>query len=113
MASAYQFREIALNMPEVTEEPHFGKTSFRVAKKIFATMYPDGSLAMVKLSVLEQGLFCPSGSAVIYPVPNKWGQSGATYVALAAVSIEILTELLTSAYKGVAPKKLGDLVAFR
>jgi len=29
-------------MPEVTEEPHFAYTSFRVKGKIFATAPPDG-----------------------------------------------------------------------
>ena len=34
-------RRFALGLPEVTEEPHFDKASFRVARKIFVTVPPD------------------------------------------------------------------------
>lgn len=37
MVSIDTLRKLALSFPEVTEEPHFEKTSFRVKKKIFAT----------------------------------------------------------------------------
>jgi hypothetical protein len=33
-----QVREFALSLPEVTEEPHFDYSSFRVRKKIFVTV---------------------------------------------------------------------------
>ena len=33
-------RRFALGLPEVTEEPHFDKASFRVARKIFVTVPP-------------------------------------------------------------------------
>ena len=36
-------RRIAMSLPEVTEEPHFEYTSFRVKGKIFATAPPDGA----------------------------------------------------------------------
>jgi hypothetical protein len=35
-------RQFALALPGVTEEPHFDKSSFRVAKKIFVTVPPGG-----------------------------------------------------------------------
>src|SRR5271166_4120572 len=33
-------RNIAMGFPQVTEEPHFASTSFRIKGKIFATMPP-------------------------------------------------------------------------
>jgi hypothetical protein len=35
-----QVRAYALTLPDVTEEPHFDRTSFRVRGKIFATARP-------------------------------------------------------------------------
>ncbi|MBD1391788.1 MmcQ/YjbR family DNA-binding protein [Mucilaginibacter glaciei] len=105
-------RQIALSLPEVTEEPHFHKTSFRVAKKIFATIVPNEGHATVKLSPAEQDVFCTFDANVVYPVPNKWGQQGWTHVNLVTIEEKMLVAVLKSAYKEVAPKKLGDLIKF-
>jgi hypothetical protein len=39
--NARDARRMALELPEVTEEPHFHLVSFRVHGKIFATLPPD------------------------------------------------------------------------
>jgi hypothetical protein len=36
-----QVQTLALSLPEVTEEPHFHRRSFRVRGKIFATAIPS------------------------------------------------------------------------
>ena len=61
-------RRLALSLPEAHEAPHFERTSFRVGKKIFATMTADGAEAMVKLASPDdvEGLLSskpPSSSA--------------------------------------------------
>jgi predicted DNA-binding protein (MmcQ/YjbR family) len=43
-------RELALAFDEVEEKPHFDKTSFRVNKKIFATLNEKDNRATLKLS---------------------------------------------------------------
>jgi len=50
MKQADKLREICLSFPEVTEEPHFEKISFRVKKKNLVTY--DGTInqACLKLS---------------------------------------------------------------
>ena len=48
------FQKLALSLPEVHQEPHFHRASFRVGKKIFATMVPDGSEAMVRVRPLRR-----------------------------------------------------------
>ena len=106
-------RQIALSFPEATEEPHFEKTSFRVDKKIFATSSPQSSIAMAKLSPAEQDVFCTFDSAVIYPVPNKWGLQGATFINLDMVKEDMLSEILKTAYCGIAPKHLAAQVSFK
>ena len=112
MITTAVFQQLALSFAESTEEPHFEKTSFKVTEKIFATMVPDHNRATVRLSVSDQDVFCTFDSSVIYPVPNKWGKQGWTHVNLQLVKEDMLTEVLKSAYREVAPKKLADLVTF-
>jgi hypothetical protein len=50
-------RKLALSFPEVTEKPHFEKTSFRVKKKIFATYDDKLQRACIKLSEIDQNVF--------------------------------------------------------
>ncbi|MBB5394957.1 MmcQ/YjbR family DNA-binding protein [Mucilaginibacter sp. AK015] len=112
MADAGKVRQIALSLPQDTEEPHFDKTSYRVNKKIFATMVSEHSRATVKLSPADQDIFSTFDSSVIYPVPNKWGKQGWTHINLSTVKEEMLTEILKAAYCEVAPKHLAALVTF-
>ncbi len=94
---------------EETEElPHFEKTSFRVNKKIFATLDIKNKRACLMLSPIDQSAFSTFDPSIIYPVPNKWGQKGATYVELSNVKKSVLLDALTVAYCKVAPKRLGE-----
>jgi hypothetical protein len=110
MVSIETFRKIALSFPEAIELPHFERTSFRVAKKIFATLDIKDHLSCVKLSEIDQNVFCSFDPSVIYPVPNKWGKQGATYINLKKVRKDMLVDALTTAYCMLAPKKLADAV---
>ncbi len=107
MATTDTFRKLALAFPEATEEPHFEKTSFRVRKKIFATMAEDKKQAMVMLPLIEQSVFCEVDKALIYPVPGHWGTTGCTIFELPKLKQDILNEALTAAYIKVAPKALA------
>ena len=108
--SPEQFRKRALAFPEASEEPHFEKTSFRVRKKIFATMSPEKAEVVLKLPLLEQAVFSDASGGAIYPVANKWGEQGWTVVRLKKVKTGMLQDALTCSYRCVAPKKLGELV---
>lgn len=99
------FRQLALAFPGTTEQPHFEKTSFRVAKKIFATLDVANGLVCIKLSEIDQNVFCTFDKTMIYPVPNKWGKQGWTFINLANIQEEMLVDALTTAYCEVAPKK--------
>ena len=100
-------QKICLSLPEATEEPHFEKTSFRVKKKIFATYDSKNHKACVKLSEIDQQVFCSFDASIIYPVPNKWGKQGWTLIDLNKVQIEILKDIITTSYCEVAPAKLS------
>ncbi|MEJ8820408.1 MmcQ/YjbR family DNA-binding protein [Lacibacter sp. H407] len=109
MISLKTFRQLALSFAEVTEQPHFEKTSFRVKKKIFVTLDEATHTACVKFSATDQSVYCLIDKTIIWPVPNKWGQQGWTFVDLKKVKKDLLTEVLTTAYCEVAPKALAGL----
>jgi hypothetical protein len=102
------FRQMALSFSETAELPHFDRASFRVNKKIFCTLLEKESLAMVKLSPLDQSVFCAFDRTVIYPVPGGWGLKGATYINLQKVKKTLLKDAMTVAYCTTAPKKLAE-----
>lgn len=96
---------MSLSFPGVTEEPHFDKTSFRIKKKIFATLNVKEDRATIKLSLQQQDLFCLYDSKVMYPVPNKWGAQGWTHINLKTVPKEMCQEALAEAYEEVSGKR--------
>lgn len=103
------FEKIALNFPEITIQPHFEKISFRIKKKIFATYDEKHNRVTVKLSEIDQSNFS-SLSSSIYPVNNKWGKQGWTFIELSQVNPDLLSKVLTARYCEVAPKKLSKLI---
>lgn len=98
------FRKIALSFPETTEQPHFEKTSFRIGKKIFATLDVKKQQACVKLNEIDQDVFSAFDRSAIFPVPNKWGNQGWTLINLGEVREDILLDALTTAYRGLGNK---------
>jgi len=110
MISITTFRKLALALPEVTEEPHFEKMSFRVKKKIFATYDDKNNRAALKLGEIEQNVFSTIDNSTIYPVGNKWGKQGWTIIELKQVPEDVFIDALRTAYCGVAPKKLAAMV---
>lgn len=76
------FKKLALSFPGVVEQLHFEKDSFRINKKIFATLSRQNNLACIKLSAMDQSVFCAFDKAIIFPVDNKWGKQGWTLIDL-------------------------------
>ena len=92
------FRQIALSFADTTEVPHFEKRAFRNSKKIFATLLESTGLGVALLTPAEQYVFCKLDEKNIYPVPNKWGLKGATYLNIKNIPKKILKEILETAY---------------
>lgn len=108
MVSTEAFRQLALSFVEVEEQPHFEKTSFRINKKIFATLDEKNKKAVVKLTVVDQSVFCSFDKTVIYPVPGKWGLRGWTMIELKTVRKRMLTDAVKTSYCNTAPKILSE-----
>lgn len=98
-------RLIALSMPEAEEFDHFSRPAFRIKKKkVFATLWPVENRMMVKLSPIDQSVFNAFDPAIFYPVPNKWGLNGATFVELSKVRLDMLNDAITTAWKTASIK---------
>jgi predicted DNA-binding protein (MmcQ/YjbR family) len=108
MVSVESFRQLALSYDETVEEPHFEKTSFRVNKKIFATLDVCKHKAILKLSVTDQSVFCLFNKSVIYAVSRGWGKQGWTCIELKKIRNEMMRDVLTRAYCHTAPKRLTE-----
>jgi hypothetical protein len=73
MATAKDFRRIALALEGTTEAPHFDRTAFKV-RRIYATLAADGKTANLMLTADEQELKCALAPDAFRPVPNAWGR---------------------------------------
>jgi len=107
MVSLAAAKQLALSLPVAEEKSHFEKPDFRIKNKVFAVMHQDKSCMVVKLTAIDQNVFCAFDKAVIYPVPGGWGRQGWTMINLKKVKKPMLLDALTTAWRTVAPSKLA------
>jgi SAM-dependent methyltransferase len=112
VVSRDQVRQLALALPEVVEQDHHGRPSFRVAGRILATLWdqehmnvmldPDG----IRTAVQARPVIC----AEVW-----WGKRlRATRVDLGLADDALIRELLADAWEQKAPRRLlEDRIADR
>jgi hypothetical protein len=104
MVSTRQARELALALPEAAEQDHHGRPSFRVAGKIFATLW-DADHMNVMLD--EGGVLTAVQSEPETCEEVWWGKRlAAVRVDLRRAEPEMLACLLADAWEGKAPTRL-------
>jgi hypothetical protein len=105
-----EVRGMALALPEVSEQPHFHLSSFRVKGKIFATAAPDGSYLNVFVDDEQREVMVavdPKAYETLW-----WGKKIAgLHVHLAAAKAGDVQVLLEAAWERRAPKNLLAQVA--
>jgi hypothetical protein len=106
--TAAAFRCLALGFPGAVESAHMNHPDFRVGGKIFATLGPDETWGMVKLTAEQQGLFLRSEPDAFHPASGAWGRRGCTIVQLDAVDESSARQALTAAWRNTAPKRLVE-----
>lgn len=107
MITPAEVRKLALAFEGAEEQAHFEKASFRIAKKIFASLDTAHQRVTLKLSLVDQSVFSAYDKAAVYPVPNNWGKQGWTFVELKKVRKDLFRDALTQAYCTVAPPALA------
>ena len=104
MVTVAHARQLALALPEAVEQDHHGRPSFRIAGKIFATLWDDRHMNVM----LDEGGILTA----IHRDPSTyeevwWGKKlAAVRVTLPLADKEGLAELLTEAWELRAPKRL-------
>jgi hypothetical protein len=97
-------RRLALDLPEVVEQDHHGRPSFRVAGKILATLWTSEALnVMAEPGVIEAAVAeHPAVCSKVF-----WGaRLTAVQVALPHAEPEQVEDLLYAAWRRRAPRRL-------
>ena len=103
MASADDFRRLALSFRDVEEKSHIDHPDFRVGGRIFATL-PDAEHGMVQLLPEQQELAIEAEPETFRPAAGAWGRKGATLMRLEEVSSEWLERTLHWAWENRTAK---------
>jgi hypothetical protein len=103
MATCRQVRTIAMSLPEALEKEHWGRPSFRVRDRIFATLNEAERRAVVKTGEPEQELIEASG--VNTYDTGGFARLGWRGLELDGLSADMLRALIIAAWKRVATKR--------
>ena len=104
MVSLEQARKLALSLPEAVEQDHHGRPSFRIAGKIFATLWDDEQMNVM----LDEGGILTAVEAHPESCDEVWWgkRLAAVRVNLRCADAELLAGLLSDAWESRAPKRL-------
>ena len=105
-----RLRRICLALPEAYEEETWGSATFRVNKKIFCMGGHDARRPAISLKATREDQQALLAQGEPYFLPAYVGSKGWIGINLygpAAPDKEELAELVTEAYRLIAPKRLS------
>ena len=98
-------RDHALSLPEVKEEPHFEKSSFRVRGKIFATVPADEEYLHLFVAAEHRAAALDAHPSFVEEL--MWGKKVmGLRISLAYATSAAVKQLVTQAWRDKAPKAL-------
>src|SRR5262245_43267817 len=101
MLTTATIRKLALAFPEAIESSHFDVTDFRVRKKIFATIHPNGKTGVLLHIDSDQRAALAANDPLTYQL-----RGSALQVVFERVKPAAYKLLLEQAWRGTAPKRL-------
>ena len=105
MLSVADARRVALSLPQAVEQDHHGRPSFRVAGKIFATLWDEDHMNVM---LDEPGILTAVEAHPGICAEVMWGKRlAAVRVALSAADEELLSDLLADGWERKAPARLA------
>ncbi len=104
MVSHEHIRQLALALPDVVEQDHHGRPSFRVSGRIFATLWDERH---VNVMLDEPGIRTAVQANPASCEGFWWGKRlRAVHVDLSTIDSVLASELLADAWEQKAPKRL-------
>src|SRR5690554_4965521 len=104
--TAAEFVDVVSSFPEVVEHAHFNRRAFKInGRRIFATLDEKGHSANLKLSLVDQSVFCGYDGHAVYPVPNKWSLHGWTTFELDKIPKALMLDAVNTAYQETAKSR--------
>jgi len=103
----HDFRRIVLRLSDTVEGAHMGHPDFRVKNRIFATIHPDPTHGMVKLTPDQQQVFVRDFPTIFIPESGAWGRAGCTRVMFSEADEEVLGEVATLAWQNVMQEQVA------
>lgn len=100
-------RRIALTLPGVEEAQWYGTPGLKVKAKRFTRLKEkmDDVIVLGVGTILERD-FLLEGDPSVFFITDHYRDYPALLIRLATINVEMLTELLTTAWRRAAPKKL-------
>ncbi|HTV07603.1 MAG TPA: MmcQ/YjbR family DNA-binding protein [Candidatus Aquilonibacter sp.] len=99
MATAAQFRRIALSLPNVEQGSHHGQPDFRTGGHCFATLsMADQGYGNLMLTPEVQSEFVADAPEIFIPIKGGWGRMGHTHLVLATADEATIRGALQTAY---------------
>ena len=100
MATAADFRRLALSLEGAEEVDHCGTPAFRVAGGRFAGLASQAEgYGNLTLTPEVQAAFVEEAPEIFLPIPGGFGRMGHTHIRLAVASEEVLAGALRTAWK--------------
>ena len=104
MITSEQARRLALALPEVVEQDHHGRPSFRVAGRIIATLWSESAM---NIMAGEERIRAARDDRPDVCCAVLWGKRlAAVQVDLARADTALLEDLLDHAWRAKAPARL-------
>ena len=103
MATAKDFRRIALSLEGTTEAPHFDRAAFMVSR-VHATLAGDSRTANFRFTPDEQEFKCLMMPEAFARIPNAWGSQGWTTGTLSKLTTADLRAALETAWQHAQTK---------
>ncbi|HEY4825948.1 MAG TPA: MmcQ/YjbR family DNA-binding protein [Solirubrobacteraceae bacterium] len=100
MVTSAEARRLALSLPHAEEQDHHGKPSFRVAGRIFATLWDEDHMNVM---LDEPGILTAVQADPEVCAEVHWGKRlAAVRVTLSATDGDLLADLLADAHENKA-----------